>query len=558
MKKHLLLVVVLVLLIFPAFIPIIKPGFFLIQDDMQVFRLQQMDKCFADWQIPCRWIPDAGYQYGYPLFNFYTPLVYYVGEIFHLVGFQLIDSIKILFGLGFVLAGLSMFVLANEFFGMLPALVSSLLYTYAPYKAQQVYVRGALSEFWISIFFPLVLWAIYKLIKNGKNKYLFWFSFSIGLLFLTHNLLSFLFLPIIIFWTIYWLVMEKKLSIWKKLLLGFFLGVGLSSFFLLPFIFERNFVHIETLTGGYFDYRQHFVSIKQLFFNNRWGYGSSALGSGDDLSLSTGIIHWIAGLIAIILSCLNFKKNRKLSLLIICFGLIDLFVLFLIHEKSSFIWSIIRPLKWMQFPWRFLSISVFLFSFMSAGAVYFAKKFKHIIGALILVSIIVLNINFFKPVKWLNISDNEKLSGSLWEKELTSSIFDYLPIYAKMPPSQKAPLLPEVLDGETIIENYYKGSNYQTGNLIVNSPSVIRLPLFDFPGMKVYLNGKEIIHVNNNCDNQEFCLGLITYNVSEGKYFLIVRLENTPIRTIGNIISIVSIVGVVFVLVKKDEKISKK
>lgn len=558
MKKHLLLIVVLALLIIPSFISIVKTGFFPIQDDMQVFRLHQMDKCFLDRQIPCRWIPDAGYQYGYPLYNFYTPFVYYLGEIFHLVGFGFIDSIKILFGLGFILAGIFMYLLVKEFFGPLPAIVSSLLYTYAPYKAQEVYVRGSLSEFWISVFFPLVLWSIYKLIKSEKNKYLFWFSFSFGLLFLTHNLLSFVFLPIIIFWTVYWLVMEKKLSFWKKLFPGFLLGIGLSAFFLLPLIFERKFVHIDTLTGGYFDYRQHFVSIKQLFFDNRWGYGSSALGSTDDLSLSTGIIHWIVGLIAVLISFLNLKKNKKLSMLIILFGFIDVFVLFLIHEKSSFIWSIVTPLRWIQFPWRFLSISVFLLSFMSAAAVYFAKKFKYVFAILIIGGIFIFNLNFFKPIKWLDISDNEKLSGDLWEKELTSSIFDYLPIYAKLPPSEKAPNLPEVLEGEVEIENYSKGSNFQTGKLNVIKDSTIRLPLFDFPGMTVYLNGQKVSHVNDNCDNEEYCLGLITFNAGKGEYLLKVKLENTPVRLIGNILSIVSVVAVLYILVKKDEKISKK
>jgi len=484
MKKYLFLIFTLIFII-PAFFSLIRPGFFPIQDDMQVFRLQQMDKCISDGQIPCRWIPDAGYQYGYPLYNFYSPLVYYVGEIFHLTGFQFIDSIKILFGLGFILAGISMYVLVKEFFGPFPALVSSLLYTFAPYKAQEVYVRGALSEFWISVFFPLVLWAIYKLIKNIKNKNVFWLSFGLGCLFLTHNLLSFLFIPIVIFWTIYWLYMERKIVSWKKLLLGFLFGVGFSSFFILPMLFERNFVHIETLTGGYFDYRQHFVSIKQLFLKNNWGYGSSFLGPNDDLSLSVGIIHWIIGLVAVVLSFINLKKSKKLSLLIITFGLINLFILFLMHEKSSIIWVFVPILKWMQFPWRLLSISVFLFSFMSAYAIYSFGKLKYFLGVLVIGILFILNLSFFKPKDWLNISDNEKLSGVLWEKELTSSIFDYLPIYAKMPPSQKAALIPEILEGDVEISNYYKGSDYQKGNIKVNSDSTLRLPIFDFPGMNV-------------------------------------------------------------------------
>ena len=76
-----------------------RPGFFSMYDDMQVIRLQQMDKCVKDGQIPCRWAPDLGYGYGYPLYQYYAPLPYYVMETFHLLGFSLINSVKI----GFIL-----------------------------------------------------------------------------------------------------------------------------------------------------------------------------------------------------------------------------------------------------------------------------------------------------------------------------------------------------------------------------------------------------------------------------------------------------------------------
>jgi len=58
--------------------------------------------------------------------------------------------------------------------------------------------------------------------------------------------------------------------------------------------------------------------------------------------------------------------------------------------------------------------------------------------------------------------------------------------------------------------------------------------------------------------DQEFCLGLVTINVPKGQYLLEVEFKNTPVRTIGNILSIVSIFGMFFFLIKKDEKISKK
>jgi hypothetical protein len=546
-----------VLLSVPSFLKIVRPGFFPMQDSMQVFRLFELDKCVNDLQLPCRWIPDGGYGYGYPQFNFYAPLVYYLGEIIHLGGLQFIDSIKVLFALGFILSAVTMFILIKELFGGFSAFVASVLYIYVPYRAQQVYVRGALSEFWASVFFPLILWAIYKLIKNGDKKYIVWTALSIAGLFLTHNILAYLFIPIILFWILFWAFIEKGINV-KRLSLSLGLGIGLSAFFVLPMFFERGYVHVETLLGGYFDYRQHFVNLKQLFFSNHWGYGSSMLGPVDDLALSVGIVHWIVGAISLILALIIFKKNKKLSLLVLGMGVIEVVVLFLMHERSSFIWSAIPPLSWLQFPWRFLSLSAFILSFLSGFIFMYLGKVRYIFGILTIVAVFVLHLNFFAPKAWLDIKDSDELSGEVWTKQLTASIFDYLPIYAKLPPNTKAPDVPEILSGSATFENYVKGSNFQTGKLDVKENARIRIPLFDFPGMVVTLDNKIISHINNDCTNEPHCLGLITIDVPVGEYYFKVKLNNTPVRVIGNTLSLFAIMGIVYVSIKKNAEISKK
>ena len=554
-KKKLFWIILLIILTIPSFIKIMRPGFFPMQDMMQVFRTFELDKCTIDLQIPCRWIPDGGYGYGYPQFNFYAPSVYYLGEIFHLIGFQFIDSLKIVIGMGFILGGVGMFLMVSELFGAFPALIASLLYTYAPFKAQEIYVRGDISEFWATAIFPIIFWAIYKLIKNGGKRYVFWTVISIVSLFFTHVLFSILFLPLIIFWVGYWLIAEKKIKSLAKVLYVIILGLFASASFTLPMLFEKKFVHIETLLGGYFDYRQHFVTIKQLFLSNHWGYGSSTLGPIDDLSLSTGIVQWILGVVSGIFAIFTFKKDRKISFLVLFLGLITLVILFLTHQKSSFIWSFFEPLAFLQFPWRFLGIGVFILSFLSGYAVYSFAKFKYGVGVLVLSLVLFLNFSFFTPKTWLNVSDNYFLTGEVWQKGLTASIFDYLPIYAVLPPPSQAPKTPEILIGNAEFTDYIKGSNYQTGNLKVTKEARIRLPLFDFPGMKVYLNNQIISHVNNDCSGEPFCMGLITFNAPPGSYDFKVQLRNTPIRTIGNIISLVSLICLGFLLIKKNVKI---
>ncbi|KKQ18494.1 MAG: hypothetical protein US31_C0004G0056 [Berkelbacteria bacterium GW2011_GWA1_36_9] len=557
MAKKLKIWALLILLIIPAFISLIRPGFFWMQDDLQAFRIQQLDKCISDLQIPCRWVPDAGYQYGYPQFNFYPPGVYYLGELFHLIGFQFIDAVKILFVLGFVLAALTMFIFLRSLFGPVPAFVGALIYTYSPYKAVDVYVRGALSEFWSFVFFPLIFWAIYSLIKYGGKKYLAWMGLSIGLLLTTHALMSMIFLPLAALWGLLWVVLEKKWGVVLKLIFGGLLGLGIGAFFILPAMIEKPFSHSESMLGGYFDWRQHFVDINQLFISNHWGYGSSYLGPGDDLSLSTGHILWIGALLTTVLSLIWYKKYPKISTAVFVLNTLALLVLFMTHQKSSFLWEKITILAWLQFPWRILADSIFLLTIVSSAGLFIIRQAKIFwpVALAVIIGVFVLYSSFFKPYEWFNISDNEKFSGVLWEKELTISIFDYLPIFAKLPPTSKAPDFPEIMDGKASFLSYQKRSNWQKGEVEVFEMADIRLPLFDFPGMKVWSNGKEVIHSHNDCRKQEFCLGLISFKLAPGKHIIKAELTNTPIRTLANSLTVVSMFAIALLFIKsKYEK----
>lgn len=534
----------------PVVWSLLRTGYFPMHDDLQAFRIHQLDKCLDDGQIPCRWVPDAGYRYGYPQFNYYPPLPYYVGAIMHRLGLQYIDSVKVLFVAGYLLSALTMYLLVTEILkNKWAGFVSAVLYTYIPYKAVEVYVRGALSEFWAQIFFPLVFWSVYKLIKTGKTKYIIFFALSIAGLATTHTLMTMIFAPIAILWAVYWLWREKWINI-KKVFISGLLGFGLSAFFTLPVLFEKEFVHVDSMLTGYFDYRAHFVNLYKIFISNEWGYGSSGF-PDEKFNLSVGIIQWIVGLGAIALAFFNRKKYKSESVLAFLIFIFALLTLFMMHMKSSFIWALLPPLWYMQFPWRFLAVSIFLLSLLSGYFVTFTGKYKYLLGGIIVIIAVILNINFFKPKDWYQITDQQKFSGQSWEKQMTISIFDYLPIYATLPPINEAPKEPEVMDGVAEIIEYSKGSNFQFGKVKVVEDSSLRLPLFDFPGMVVKVNGQKINHYNNDCRGTDFCYGLISVDLKQGEYDIEARLTDTPIRKAGNILTIISSLVIAWILLKK-------
>src|SRR5689334_4796987 len=95
--KKLLPFILITILSFVAFRDLVKPVFFPMQDDLQIFRAYELEKCFQEGRFLCRWVPDAGFGYGYPLFSFYPPFPYYLIEFFHLFGADLFLAVRVVF-----------------------------------------------------------------------------------------------------------------------------------------------------------------------------------------------------------------------------------------------------------------------------------------------------------------------------------------------------------------------------------------------------------------------------------------------------------------------------
>jgi len=547
MKNYLKNNAPLILLIFISvfsFTPLLRSGYFPMHDDQQAVRLLEMDKCINDLQIPCRWTPDLGYGFGYPQFNYYGPLPYYAMEVVHkVVGFGFLDSVKVGFIIGFLIAAIGMYKLGASMWGKWGGFLSGLIYTFIPYHAVDVYVRGAMGEFWALSFLPFIFWSILE-ISRGNKKHVLWLSLSFASLILCHNITTFIFSPAILVWILY--LYNKNLKKMIYPIVGLVWGFCLSASFVIPAFIEKNFVHIETLTQGYFNYLAHFVTIKQLLFSSYWGYGTSELGPFDNISFAVGILVWTLPILAIILSIFLKRKEYRSLLIITALGWI---YLFFTHQKSTFLWNNIPLLSFVQFPWRFLGITVFLFSLTAGSIVSFVNK-KNAVWLFLVITIltILLNKSFFRPKDWISLTDTEKFTGDNWNFQVTSSIFDYLPIYAKHPPTFPAPDKLIIVDGKSSSQLLAKGTDWQKWSLDVSSDqSTVRLPIFDFPNWQVMVdNIKTSINHNNE-------LGLIEFSVVAGKHSIYAVLKNTPVRVVSNIISVLAFILIPFFMLKSKK-----
>lgn len=578
-KKHEKIIAFLLLIIItiPSFISIINGEYFSMHDDQHVARLFLLDQGIRQGNFFPRWVDGLGFGYGYPLFNFYPPLIYYVAEFFHLIGFSLFLSIKLTFILGFILAAFGSYLLAKNIIGRLPALLAAVLYTYFSYHAVNAYVRGALAEFFGMAIIPFVFLNLESLFRNKNKLSIVFFAVTFGLLMLTHPLVSFPSLFYIVFFAIFYFLISKdngqRLLFFIDLLKAGLLGLSFSAFFWLPSFFEKKFTLVDDiLTKELANYKLHYIFPSQFWYSP-WGFGGSLADRFDGMSFQLGKIHIFLFILSVIV-CLLFKKWRRQEKLsyFFFFVFLSIFSLFMTVNYSSFIWDGVRYLWYLQFPWRFLTFAGLFISLCGAFAVIFIAKlfkdsFSKIINVILVViislSTVFLYKKYFKPQE--QFATNDKILTSFEEIswKISKSSFEFVP---KGTATKKTELNTSTLDIEKkdlpqatfellsgrgnikLIKDNFVKKEY---SIDIKSSATMRLNTYYFPGWKAYLNGKELTISDDNR------LKLITINLpsnSKGQLKFIFR--NTPIRTIADLTSFISllILGYLLIPLKKTKK----
>jgi hypothetical protein len=537
--------ILLFLLIIPTFIFLLKPGeYWNMHDDMQIIRQYEIEKCLKDGQIPCRWTPDLGYGYGYPLFNFYPPLPYLVGQVYRTFGFSFVATVKLTAVTQILLSVIAMYLLSSVIFGKFGGFLSALFYAYAPYRSVNIFVRGAMNEAWASVFFPFIFYYIYKIINSKKAdfKNVLFLSLSIAGLLLSHNPMALTFAPLAILWAIF-LIYKNKFNILylKNLIISGVLGLSLSAFFTLPVLFENKLVQIDSMFQNYYHYSVHFVSFFQLFFSNFWGDGPSVWGTADQMPFMIGYLHWILPAFLSIYSLYQIYrgKNKNIALITLLISGFGLFTAFMTHQKSGLIWQYLTTVQKIQFPWRFLNHASFFFSFAAGALAVYLKnyRYKNIVYGLLIICLVFINWNHFFPITHGPITDAQKMSGLAWNNQITSGIYDYLPKTASTAAKSKAQEIIDFVKPDSVeyqILSHQQGTDWDLVNIDLKQEATITFSRLYFPNFSLTENNK-IIPIQIEPE-----LGRIQAKLSAGQHQLYLKLHNTPIRSFSNYLSLLA------------------
>lgn len=548
-SKYLVFILILIFSFF-AFKPLLVNGFFPIHDDTQVARTFEMTKALRDGMFPVRWSQDLGYGFGYPIFNFYDPLSYYISGLIGLLGFDALFSTKLMVILAIVLSGFSMYLLSKEFFGKKGGLFSSLLYILAPFHGVEVYVRGDFAENFAYALIPFIFYGLLKMQKSYSWKYVSITALSYAGIILSHNLTAMMVSPFVALFIIYLLIRERK-NIVKNLIRfssGLIIGVFLSAFYSLPAIFEMKYTDVLSQIGGGANFRDHFACVSQLWITE-WGYGGSVKGCIDGFSFMVGKYHIFLSVLIFFASVIFLfskkyskilSKEKETLYLIIFLFICFLLSVFFMLSISRTVWEIIKPMEFFQYPWRFLILASFFSSLISGALFLFSEEFirdkniNYLLTIFIVIFMIIVSVKFFTPQKILNkISADYTNNFALnWQASRISD--EYMPKGFMVPQnSYEIPDISNLTTKELSVSILERKTQYTKLNINVFKSADYIFPLAYFPAWKAKIDGKPVELIENSRGSM--------INLPKGKHIIEIYFAQTPLEKLANFLSLSSV-----------------
>lgn len=493
MKKNIIYIILIILFSLPALLPLFHKGFFQTDDgEWMIIRFSAFHQAFRDGQFPVRFLGRLNQEYGYPVANFLYPGFMYLGELVHVLKFGFVDTIKIIFGLSLIASAVFSYLWLAKIFKKVPAFFGSLFFLYNPYHLFDIYRRGSLGEILALGIIPGVLWTI-----ESKNPLLY--SLGIGFLIISHNTLALLFLPVIFFYT---LVSQTKYALFNAL------GIGLAAFFWLPAVYDLQYTIFSKVK----------ISAWENYFS--------------DINL-IGIANIIVFLITGIILIVRKKFQRRSVFFYILTALSVIFAL----PLSIPLWNFL-PVSFIQFPFRVLSISIIGFAFLAAFLLnLFRIKVQIALG--LLLTIVLL---FFSSQYILKNEYFDKGEGYYATNMATTTVQDeYMPIWVKKKPLERPDKKIEVTKGEGEITNVFFNSKKISFSLDTKKDSLISVNTIYWPGWIAFIDGKKSeIRYNNRG-------GLMQLRILAGSHKILFKFDETPIRLLGDIISIISFSILIFI-----------
>lgn len=532
---HLIAIISLTLISSYFMSSLMQPGLPKLHDsNPHISRMIAFHTALEDGQFPPMWAKEVLGGIGSPVMMLNYQLPYFISEGLVRTGMSYGDSYKLTLAISFVLSCVLMYLALSSKFGPHASTVGALIYTLAPYRFLDIYVRGALGESLTFIFPPLLILGFTK--SSLPILIIGWAG-----LFLTHPTASALFSGFFLGYTLW---VGKKEEIVKRLKL-FFTSFGvallLAAFNLLPTLSLTKYTYYSPELS---DTLQMFPALSQLF-HSAWGYGVSMPGLADGMSFEIGLIQWAA----LLLSAVAVWKFKSIELRYLL--LMSAACLFFILPISIPVYKYLNLTSIIDFPWRLLICMVFGSAWI--GALLVDKLEPNKSAKLIMIIVAVGLIMQSYPLARTNTYWHQ--TDEWFARETGDSYGEYAPLTRSTRGSAPFWKRAESISGKGEVSTVRDLSNWQAYKIIAEEPMIVRINTSYFEGWKTYIDGKYVpIYRWQDSDvNKSTCYittrtqtniddsGLMACHIPKGTHTFEIKFSAPPVQRVGTMLTLAGI-----------------
>jgi uncharacterized membrane protein len=502
----------------------------------------QFFEALKEGTIYPRWMPLKFWGYGSPIFVLYPPLAYYFVALVSLFTGSVITAMNITKSLSLFICGTGMFFLVKEFYSKKIALLSASFYMVLPYTVFQLYFIGTFASTISYVWFAPIILFTYRYMKNRQHRHILYAGLCYGGLILTHLVYAYMFSYVIITFIVYMSISEKRLRDITIVPFIVIIGILISSAYVLPLVYEKQFMQLEAITKEGFNFAKFFI-LPNL--TDRFPTGSVW-----PVYYDTYLLHALFFItLTVIFSfqivryrySLNMKHERVLAMFFIIVAAASIFLLFGI---STYIWKTFPYFKYISFPYRWLSIAAFAIAFLSAPVFRILERInktkrRNIILILSLFVIcLLLDYKYISSATFFSENELIPVRAANW---VTT---EYLPKWVsidKIHKDDNFQLKRVETSGEGDIKIVTWESSERDIEITARAPLTVKIRTFYFPGWESYSNG-----VKTDIGIEEGT-GAMLVKIPQGSYMLSLRFKDTPVRYYAKIISLIAFFIIVFI-----------
>jgi hypothetical protein len=492
-----------------------------------------------------RWSEWADYGYGEPRYVFYPPLSWMLGAALgSLLWWKIVPGLLIV--LAQTLAGLGAFFWARRILPQRGALLCAACYAASPYALLTLYMRSDFAELLADAFFPLLILAAQQLADLPESppcsppvppwptfRKIIFFAILFALIWLSNAPAAVIASYAAALLLAFAAIVARSWQPLRHGAAGLALGFGLAGFYLLPAAYEQRWVDIQQALSTGLRPSENFLYTytndpEHTFFN---------------------FIASTIAILLIVLTALAALRTRRRqgngeaalganlwAALLLCAAVAT----FAMLRISSPLWAFLPKLRFVQFPWRWMSLLAVPFALFLATAMV-RKRWG---WAWLLATILSIGATgaFLVRHAWWEAEDIPALQKAIAAESGYDGTDEYDPVgddHTNIP--VKSPRV-QVMDTDTMQGPIKKPTvsivrwRPEEKEISVRStlPFYLGIRLLNYPAWRVELNGRRVATRGGEDYNQ------MVVPMPPGDFLVRVRFARTWDRTVGGLISLAS------------------